>query len=102
MAQELSVDPEALRAAAAELDAAATRIESELAVARGSAAPPPGAADEVTVKSAAWVSDAFVRTEPNLMAAMRELREAARTLRHQAATYAEQDGATGLSIASHA
>ncbi|MBD8506953.1 PE domain-containing protein [Hoyosella sp. G463] len=102
MAQELSVDPEALRAAAAELDAAATRIDSELARARGSAAPPPGAADEVTVASTRWISDAFARTDPALVSALRELREAARTLRHQAATYTEQDGAASRSIASHA
>lgn len=100
MSGHILVQPEALHAAAAELDAAAARLESCLSVNGVALRPPPSGADEVSLLAAGFfasLADGFV---PAALASIAELHEAAATLRVQAAGYADGDRVFGGALAA--
>ncbi|GGF90571.1 hypothetical protein GCM10007304_00580 [Rhodococcoides trifolii] len=100
MSGHILVQPEALHAAAAELDAAAARLETSLSVNGVALRPPPSGAEEVSFLAAGYfgaLADGFF---PAALASISELHEAAATLRAQAAGYADGDRVFGEALAA--
>ncbi|MGU3437348.1 PE family protein [Actinomycetes bacterium M1A6_2h] len=100
MSGHILVQPEALHAAAAELDAAAARLEASLSVNGVALKPPPSGADEVSLLAAGYfasLTDGFL---PAAVASIAELHEAAATLRAQAEGYADGDRVFGQALAT--
>ncbi|KQU35812.1 MULTISPECIES: PE domain-containing protein [unclassified Rhodococcus (in: high G+C Gram-positive bacteria)] len=92
------VDPEALLAAASELDAAAMRLASSLASASVALRPPPAGSDEVSALAARYFWSTAQSLDTSTSAAVTELRETAAALRVQAAAYREVDASFSTAL----
>jgi hypothetical protein len=100
MSGHILVQPEALHAAAAELDAVAARLEASLTVNTVALRPPPSGSEEVSLLAAGYfgaLADEFV---PAALASIAELHDAAATLRAQAEGYADGDRVFGQALAT--
>ncbi len=94
------VSPDALIAAATDLEALATRLEATVTAHGPALHMPPAGTEEVSVAAAAFfnsVADSFL---PAAATGVAQLRAAAATLRSQAADYTGLDDAFGASLAA--
>ncbi|WP_072691372.1 PE domain-containing protein [Rhodococcus marinonascens] len=96
----LHVAPEALIAAAAELDALAIRLEASVALNSAAIQVLPSGSDEVSRHAARYFNTVAGSFSPAVAQGIREMHETANTLRAQAALYASEDLALGASLAA--
>lgn len=96
------VEPDALLAAAAELDAVAVRLADAVGAATAATGPPPAGGDEVSLLAARYFWTAARSLDPAAAAAIGELHETAAALRAQAAAYTDVDRALGGALAGSA
>ncbi|NLU84814.1 PE family protein [Rhodococcus sp. HNM0569] len=96
----LQVHPEALVAAAVELDLLAARLETAVATATPALRPLPSGSEEVSVLTARYFHTVAASFAPASAQAIAELRATADTLRRQAAQYAAQDAVTGANLSA--
>lgn len=94
------VVPDTLIAAAAELDAVAARLESAVALNGPALRVAPSGSEEVSQLAASYFNRLADTFEPAAAEGIAELREAARTLRQQAATYQTEDQTIGAALAA--
>ncbi|MEV0947113.1 PE family protein [Rhodococcus sp. NPDC049939] len=94
----LQVVPEALVAAAAELDALAIRLETAVALNSSAIRVLPSGSDEVSLHAAKYFNTVAGSFSPAVAQGIRELHETANTLRAQAARYTSEDLALGASF----
>ncbi|MGL4305813.1 MAG: PE family protein [Mycobacteriaceae bacterium] len=91
----IHVDPDALKATAAEYDAVADRIEAELAAHGQALHVAPSGRDEVSAIAADWFNKAADTFIPAAKGGVHELRKAAALLRQQADKFSSEDEALG-------
>ncbi|AOW93805.1 PE family protein [Rhodococcus sp. WMMA185] len=96
----LQVAPEALIAAAAELDALAIRLEASVALNSAAIRVLPSGSDEVSRYAAQYFNTVSGSFSPAVAQAIREMHETANTLRAQAAVYSSEDLALGAALES--
>ncbi|MBY6539095.1 PE domain-containing protein [Rhodococcus sp. BP-349] len=94
------VDPEALLAAAAELDAAALHLASSLTSVSVALRPPPAGSDEVSALAARYFWSTAQSLDASTSAAVSELHETAAALRVQAAAYREVDSSFSTALSA--
>lgn len=99
MSGHIGVDPDAIVAAAGELDALAARIEAAAATHAAQLHPQPAGGEEVSVLATAHFNRLAAAFEPNAATAVAELRLAASIFRQQAAAYRAHDVAHAESLA---
>lgn len=98
MTSGVVVDPDALRRAAAQLDAAATLLESVTGAQASLLAPASAGAEEVSQFAARYFSVAARSHERDTAAVIAELRETGAVLRREADDYASTDGAAATAL----
>lgn len=98
MTNGVVVDPDALRAAASQLDAAATLLESVTTTQSSLLAPPPAGGDEVSQLAARYFSVAAESHARDTAAVIAELRTTGAVLRREAEDYAGTDGAAAAAF----
>ncbi|PQP25345.1 PE family protein [Rhodococcus opacus] len=95
----LHVAPEALVAAAVELDALAARLETAVALNSAAIRVLPSGSEEVSLHAAGYFNTVANTFTPAVAQGILEMRETANTLRTQAALYVAEDLALGASLA---
>ncbi|QNG20896.1 PE family protein [Rhodococcus triatomae] len=96
----LQVSPEALIAAAVELDTLAARLETAVAGASPALRPLPSGSEEVSLHATGYFHTVANSFTPAIAQGIAELRATAATLKQQAANYVAQDLTHGGSISS--
>jgi hypothetical protein len=99
MSEHVYVVPDALIAAATELDALAMRLEVAVRSADPALDVPPPGAEEVSRLVSRYFGGLAGSFRPAAAHGVEQIRELARTLRHQAQNYRDQDTSTAVALA---
>ncbi|MFD4369074.1 PE domain-containing protein [Rhodococcus sp. NPDC058521] len=94
----LNVSPEALIAAAAELDLLAARLQTSVTANSAAIRVLPSGTEEVSLHAAGYFNTVANTFLPAVTQGIAEMQATAATLRQQAATYVAQDLAGGASL----
>ncbi|PTR22506.1 PE family protein [Rhodococcus sp. OK519] len=100
MSDHVFVDPDVLLAAAGEIDALVTRLQTSLALHSPALSVAPSGAEEVSVLAAGYFNRLAGSFGPATGRGIEELIAAAAMLRAQAAAYRDEDRTLGTSLSA--